>query len=114
MRQARKASTREKGLSPRWQKAAIAAFQAGGIAALNARSQSGAWKGEKGARVATAALGAATLDAFGTGREGKESVPKDDKAEKVKAVEDLGGALGGMLAERLASKSGSGRRGERD
>jgi len=49
-------------LSPHWQKAAKAAIQAGGVAALAQRKKSGAWVGPKGARVATAAIGAAAAD----------------------------------------------------
>ncbi|KAK3995707.1 hypothetical protein QBC44DRAFT_12294 [Cladorrhinum sp. PSN332] len=49
-------------LSPQWQKAAKAALQAGGMAALAQRKKSGAWAGAKGARVATAAIGAAAAD----------------------------------------------------
>jgi hypothetical protein len=100
-------SIKDKGLSPRWQKAAVAALQAGGLAAMNARSQPGAWKGEKGARVATAALGAAAMDAFKQGG-GKSGGLKEEGAQREDDVEGLGGAIGGLLAERLASRKGRG------
>jgi len=51
-------------LSPHWQKAAKAAIQAGGMAALAQRKQPGDWAGMKGAKVATAALGAAAADVW--------------------------------------------------
>ncbi|KAK4173984.1 hypothetical protein QBC36DRAFT_389331 [Triangularia setosa] len=43
-------------MSPRWQKAAQAAVQAGGLAAFQARKQPGDWVGTKGVKVATAAF----------------------------------------------------------
>ncbi|KAK0658693.1 hypothetical protein QBC41DRAFT_51140 [Cercophora samala] len=43
-------------MSPRWQKAAQAAVQAGGLAAFQARKQPGDWVGAKGVKVATAAF----------------------------------------------------------
>lgn len=57
-------------LSPQWKKAATAAFQAGGMAALAARKQPGDWAGMKGAKVATAALGAMAMEGFGKGTAG--------------------------------------------
>jgi len=104
---AKTSSMKDKGLSQRWQKAAIAALQAGGMAAMNARSQPGAWKGEKGARVATAALGAAALDAFNKGGP-KESMHKEDRARRGDDAGDLGGVIGGMLAEHLGPRKGRG------
>lgn len=77
-------------MSPRWQKAATAALQAGGMAMLNSRSEPGSWTGPKGARIATAALGAAALQGFG-----RETGPDEH--------EDMGGALGGFLAEKLGN-----------
>ncbi|KAK4221843.1 hypothetical protein QBC38DRAFT_111628 [Podospora fimiseda] len=59
-------------LSPQWQKAAKAALQAGGMAALAQRKKSGAWAGAKGARVATAAIGAVAADVIA--RRGKEKM----------------------------------------
>ncbi|KAI0471508.1 hypothetical protein GGR56DRAFT_654423 [Xylariaceae sp. FL0804] len=48
----------------RWQMAARAALEAGGLTAFRLRKEPGGWGGEKGAKVATAALGAAAIDAF--------------------------------------------------
>lgn len=48
----------------RWQMAIRAALEAGGLAALRMRKQPGSWTGDKGARVAKAALGAAAMDAL--------------------------------------------------
>ncbi|OIW28939.1 hypothetical protein CONLIGDRAFT_681869 [Coniochaeta ligniaria NRRL 30616] len=110
MQRSKTSSIKDKGLSPRWQKAALAALQAGGIAAMNARSQPGAWKGEKGARVATAALGAAALDAFNkAGRD--TTVLGEGKTRRGDDVENLGGAIGGMLAERLTTRKSTGSHG---
>lgn len=105
-------------MSPRWQKAAVAALQAGGMAAMSMRSQPGAWKGEKGARVATAALGAMAMDAFNkkSGGYGTGAV-KQEKARREDNVEELGGAISGMLLDRvsgLRKGKGEGRRGDRD
>ena len=65
------------------------------MAALNARTQEGAWKGEKGARVATAALGAAAMDAFAkkTGDAGGAGNGPD--------MEAFGNAFGGFLADQF-------------
>ncbi|KAK5661608.1 hypothetical protein OQA88_9708 [Cercophora sp. LCS_1] len=111
------AKDRFQGLSPRWQAAAAAALQAGSMAALSARSQPGAWAGEKGARVATAALGAAAMNAFQKGKdEGRERERERDEGKKKKGgskggrsrrnsgVEALGGALGGFLIDQLGKK----------
>ncbi|KAI1135618.1 hypothetical protein F5Y05DRAFT_166632 [Hypoxylon sp. FL0543] len=48
----------------RWQMAARAALEAGGLTAFRLRKEPGSWTGDKGAKVATAALGAAAIDAF--------------------------------------------------
>lgn len=53
-----------KANATRWQMAARAALEAGGVAAFRLRKEPGKWNGEKGAKVATAALGAAAIDAF--------------------------------------------------
>lgn len=109
MKRSRTTSVKDKALSPRWQKLAIAALQAGGAAAINARSQPGAWKGEKGARVATAVLGAVALDALNKGG-ARDTVPKESERRRGDDNTTLGGAIGGMLAERLtAAKKSNGR-----
>ncbi|KXX80336.1 hypothetical protein MMYC01_204676 [Madurella mycetomatis] len=104
-------------LSPRWQKAATAAIQAGGLAALSARSQPGAWKGEKGARVATAALGAVARDVLsgdsgddggrrerdrGRGGRGSGGSSRSRGLGGGGNVEALGDAFGDFIADRLA------------
>ncbi|KAI1159406.1 hypothetical protein F5B18DRAFT_590326 [Nemania serpens] len=48
----------------RWQMAARAALEAGGLTAYRLRKEPGSWTGGKAAKIATAALGAAALDAF--------------------------------------------------
>ncbi|KAK3395313.1 hypothetical protein B0H63DRAFT_445349 [Podospora didyma] len=120
------AKERFANLSPKWQKAAAAAFQAGSLAALNMRSEPGPWKGEKGARIATAALGAAALDAFA--KEEKEVEKKNSSSgggSKSKSggglssnkkstgagpdVEALGGVLGGFLIDQIAARRQSGK-----
>jgi len=90
------------GLSPRWQQAATAALQAGSMAALSMRSQPGGWGGEKGARVATAALGAAAMNAFQGGKDKDRSAGGGKKSKKSSGVEALGGMIGGFLVDQLA------------
>lgn len=106
-------------LSPRWQKAAQAALQAGSVAAFQLRSQPGAWKGEKGAKVATAALGAAAFDAFLKNRNddnGKEKDHDNDSrsggghrekgggGDKKSDVERITEAVGGFLVDQFSKK----------
>ncbi|KAM7186114.1 hypothetical protein V8F20_011520 [Naviculisporaceae sp. PSN 640] len=115
------------GLSPQWKKAAQAAFTAGSAAAMQMRSQPGAWKGEKGAKVATAALGAAAMDillkknAGGGGddrdRERDRSRERDRERDRERGggnrrrseVEVLGGFVGDFLTDQF-NKRTSGRR----
>jgi hypothetical protein len=47
-----------------WSKAAQTALKAGAAAAFKARNDPSPWLGEKGGKVATAALGAALVDTF--------------------------------------------------
>ncbi|KAK3682067.1 hypothetical protein B0T22DRAFT_470210 [Podospora appendiculata] len=97
-------------LSPRWQQAAAAALQAGSMTAYNLRSEPGPWKGEKGARIATAALGAAAIDAFAKGATEKSG--GTSKAEQGgghrSEVETLSSVFGGLIADQIARR-GSGR-----
>lgn len=59
---------------------------------MRVRKEPGSWTGAKGARVATAALGAAAVDAF---------VAKDpDKHGKRKTVEST---IGGLLLNRMVN-----------
>ncbi|KAK0733206.1 hypothetical protein B0T26DRAFT_683119 [Lasiosphaeria miniovina] len=112
------AKERFAALSPRWQQAAAAAFQAGSATAMNLRSQPGAWNGEKGARIATAALGAAAIDAFVHGDKdrdvAKSSKPKESKMssgdggkakDKGPDVQALSGVLGGLIVDQIAKRN---------
>ncbi|OTB01727.1 hypothetical protein M426DRAFT_25337 [Hypoxylon sp. CI-4A] len=54
----------DQATADRWQMAARAALEAGGLTAFRLRKDPGSWTGEKGAKVASAALGAAAIDAF--------------------------------------------------
>lgn len=84
------------------------------MAALSARSQPGAWAGEKGARVATAALGAAAMNAFQKEQEkerrgdrkkgGSSKSSKGGRSRRNSGVEALGGVLGGFLMDQLGKK----------
>lgn len=90
----------------RWQLAARAALEAGGVAAFRLRNDPGAWAGEKGAKVATAALGAAAIDAF---------IDKDPRRTRggrgMKGIAE--NAIGGMLASKLMGfKSATNHKGE--
>lgn len=89
----------------KWEQAAKAAVVAGAVEAFRSRKTPGAWTGEKGQRIATAALGAAGIDGF---------VDRDpDKKSKRHIAES---ALGGLVANRLAhgSRSRSRTRGRDD
>ncbi|KAK0708048.1 hypothetical protein B0H67DRAFT_648158 [Lasiosphaeris hirsuta] len=99
------------GLSPRWQQAAAAALQAGGLAAIQMRSQPGGWKGEKGARVASAALGAAAIDAFSKKDKGGLGGGRNEpsRGRRSSGVEAVGGALGGFLMDQLSRKKSKSR-----
>ncbi|KAH8904901.1 hypothetical protein BR93DRAFT_757443 [Coniochaeta sp. PMI_546] len=74
----------------RFQHAARSALDAAVVEIMRVRKEPGSWTGGKGARVATAALGAAAVDAF---------VAKDpDKHGKRKTVEST---IGGLLLNRV-------------
>ncbi|KAF2018848.1 hypothetical protein BU24DRAFT_106273 [Aaosphaeria arxii CBS 175.79] len=80
----------------KWEQAAKAAIVAGAVEAFRSRKTPGPWTGEKGQRIATAALGAAGIDSF---------IDKDpDKHSKRHVAES---ALGGLVANRLANGSRS-------
>ncbi|KAF2189659.1 hypothetical protein K469DRAFT_683072 [Zopfia rhizophila CBS 207.26] len=90
---------RHKG-EKKWEQAAKAAIVAGAVEAFRSRKTPGPWTGEKGQRIATAALGAAGIDSL---------VDKDpDKHSKRHVAES---AIGGLLANRLAHGSRSRSRG---
>lgn len=76
----------------KWEQAAKAAIVAGAVEAFRSRKTPGPWTGEKGQRIATAALGAAGIDSL---------VDKDpDKHGKRHVAES---AIGGLLANRVAN-----------
>jgi hypothetical protein len=84
----------------KWEQAAKAAIVAGAVEAFRSRKTPGPWTGEKGQRIATAALGAAGIDSL---------VDKDpDKHGKRHVAES---AIGGLLANRLANGARSQSRG---
>ncbi|KAK0751291.1 hypothetical protein B0T18DRAFT_66250 [Schizothecium vesticola] len=108
------------GLSPRWQQAAAAALQAGGIAAMTMRSEPGPWAGPKGMKVMTAALGAGAMkakDKGGDDGDRKRSSGGGGASRgsgggggakggmKSKGVEMLGTALSGFMASQMAKKA---------
>jgi len=84
--------------------AARAALQAGGVAAFRVRKEPGGWAGPKGAKVATAALGAAAMDAF---------VDKDPRREKGNGMKGMAeNVIGGLIASKMTGvkRAKSGRR----
>jgi hypothetical protein len=106
--------------NPQFQAAAAAALQAGGMAALKQWKAPGPWVGKKGGQVATAALGAAAMDAFKKGDEagkggdgGKRDEAKGGRggggARGGGRGEDLGGMIGGLLADQFKGR-GRGRK----
>ncbi|KAI1078669.1 hypothetical protein F5B20DRAFT_200003 [Whalleya microplaca] len=83
----------------RWQMAARAALEAGGIAAFRLRKEPGSWTGDKGAKVATAALGAAAIDAF---------IDKDPRRSKSTGMKNIAeNAISGLVASKLMGFKGS-------
>ncbi|KAF2813462.1 uncharacterized protein BDZ99DRAFT_517719 [Mytilinidion resinicola] len=86
--------------SAKWEQAAKAAVVAGAIEAFRSRKEPGPWTGQKGQRVATAALGAAGIDSL---------VDKDPSHKGKRHVAEA--ALGGLVANRLANGSRSQSRG---
>ncbi|ORY13462.1 hypothetical protein BCR34DRAFT_263142 [Clohesyomyces aquaticus] len=80
--------------SAKWEQAAKAAIVAGAVEAFRSRKTPGPWTGEKGQRIATAALGAAGIDSL---------VDKDPDRKSKRHVAES--AIGGLLANRLANGS---------
>lgn len=66
--------------NPMLQAGARTAFAAGAQAAMNSRGKQGDWIGAKGAKVATAALGAALMDGFMGGK--REQSPRGSSRER--------------------------------
>ncbi|ORY72112.1 uncharacterized protein BCR38DRAFT_418939 [Pseudomassariella vexata] len=89
----------------RWQLAARAALEAGGVTAFRLRKEPGPWTGEKGAKVVTAAVGAAAIDAF---------IDKDPRRRGGGGMKGMAeNAIGGMLASKLMGfKSATTRKGD--
>jgi len=84
--------SRHRNNEKKWEQAAKAAIVAGAVEAFRNRNTKGPWTGEKGQRIATAALGAAGIDSL---------VDKDpDKHGKRHVAES---AIGGLLANRIAN-----------
>ncbi|KAH7414194.1 hypothetical protein DE146DRAFT_639545 [Phaeosphaeria sp. MPI-PUGE-AT-0046c] len=82
--------------SEKWEQAAKAAIVAGAVEAFRSRKVQGPWTGEKGQRIATAALGAAGIDSL-----------IDRNPEKHEKRHIAESALGGIAASRLANGSRS-------
>lgn len=80
------------------QQTATAAFNAAAVEAMRVRKQPGAWNGQKGARVATAALGAAMTD------RATNEIRDDDDEDNGKR-EMIENTIGGLLAGRLVHGS---------
>ncbi|KAK5137420.1 hypothetical protein LTR08_008998 [Meristemomyces frigidus] len=76
----------------KWAQAAQAALVAGAVEAFRARNEAGPWTGNKGKRIATAALGAGGIDGL---------IDRDpDKKSKRHLAEAV---IGGVAASRLAN-----------
>ncbi|KAI0546746.1 hypothetical protein F4679DRAFT_587272 [Xylaria curta] len=85
----------------RWQMAARAALEAGGLTAFRLRKEPGSWTGDKAAKVATAAIGAAAMDAF---------MDQDPRAAKGGMKGMAENAITSMIASQIMGK-GTKRRG---
>lgn len=82
--------------------AARAALEAGGLTAFRLRKDPGSWTGEKGAKIATAALGAAAIDAF---------IDKDPRRAKSKGVKGFAETtISSMIASKLMGVKSPGKR----
>ncbi|OTA91508.1 hypothetical protein M434DRAFT_32674 [Hypoxylon sp. CO27-5] len=83
----------------RWQMAARAALEAGGLTAFRLRKEPGSWTGDKAAKVATAALGAAAIDAF---------IDKDPRRAKTSGVKGFAeNTISSMIASKIMGVKGS-------
>jgi hypothetical protein len=88
----RSVATRHRSSDARWEQAISAALTAGVVEAYRVRNQPGRWAGGKGARVATAAIGAAAVDG---------TIDRDtDRRSKMHVVEAV---LGGLAVNRIAN-----------
>lgn len=88
----------------RWQLAARAALEAGGVTAFRLRKEPGSWTGQKGAKVVTAALGAAAIDSF---------IDKDPRRNGGGMKGMAESVVGGLVASKLMGfKSGTTHKGK--
>ncbi|TGJ80420.1 hypothetical protein E0Z10_g8346 [Xylaria hypoxylon] len=71
------------------------ALQAGGLTAFRLRKEPGSWKSDKAAKIATAALGAAAMDAF------MDKDPRDSKSGMKGMAES---AISGLIASQIMGK----------
>lgn len=94
---------RRKKTEKKWEQAAKAAVIAGAVEAFRSRKTPGPWTGEKGQRIATAALGAAGIDGL---------VDRDPDRHSKRHIAES--AIGGLVANRLANGSRSRSRGRAD
>jgi len=85
-------SRRGNETSKKWQQAAQAALVAGAVEAFRSRKEPGPWTGEKGTRIATAALGAAGIDGL---------VDRDPRSKGKRHIAEA--VLGGLVANRVAN-----------
>lgn len=76
----------------KWRQAAEAAIAAGAVEAFRVRKQPGSWTGEKGVRVATAALSAAAIDGF---------LDKNPNRKSKRHIAEA--AIGGLMIDRIAN-----------
>ncbi|KAF1356934.1 hypothetical protein BDV97DRAFT_374527 [Delphinella strobiligena] len=85
--------SRSKGRAERkWAQAAQAALVAGAVEAFRSRKEPGPWTGEKGRRIATAALGAGGIDGL---------VDRDPGTKTKRHLAEA--VIGGLAANRLAN-----------
>lgn len=89
----------------KWAQAAQAALIAGAVEAFRARNEPGPWTGDKGKRIATAAIGAGGIDRI------LDKNP-DQKSKRHLAEAVIGGLAATRLANGARSKSRGGDRGE--
>ena len=78
------------------------------MAAISMRSQPGAWNGEKGAKIAKAALGAAAMGALkgdaGKKKSGGGGGSGGEGKKKSSAMDGIPGMVGGFLVDQLSKQ----------
>jgi hypothetical protein len=85
--------------------AARAALEAGSLTAFRLRKEPGSWTGNKAAKVATAALGAAAMDAF------MDNDPRGAGGRGMKGMAE--NAISSLIASQIVGKAGKKGRGRR-